>query len=465
MAIALNKRKNIFTDNPFFKEVSKTVKNIANETGKVVNNVVKEGKKVAENAIRKADRIRKKDKKMTNNRSNETKKTVVSIAKQTKKAITATSKKSIKDIFEGQIDIIKNHIAKNVKNMCEVSNNMGRKKVKFDEEKVDKDLKKELSGMRPLTGKELSDTVDMIVSENEVYNKDLWDKPIDKKDKKRNEFKTRNNETITRLRRYKDKETGLDALLIRRGNGDIELLFQGSKPAAHYPITATINTLTGNNDEETKILSKSNNESYKKDWGNNTVGNMTREQLILAKTIALTHGPNAYNKFLELEKEFSSREKGTPKQLIKALEIANQVKTEYGEKFKRVSGHSLGGAEAIYVASHLNLEAIAVDPAPVNNPGKDLYNKKILVIIPNNGEGMLNKIVPNKNGGKTFQFAPLNECTPDSIDKIGNLISGNKTSGKLPAISVEKGKNTHEVDDKDMEKVATQLSKKMGWSR
>ena len=67
MSIALNKRKNIFTDNPFFKEVSKTVKNIANETGKVVNNVVKEGKKVAENAIRKADRIRKKDKKMTNN--------------------------------------------------------------------------------------------------------------------------------------------------------------------------------------------------------------------------------------------------------------------------------------------------------------------------------------------------------------------------------------------------------------
>ena len=42
MAIALNKRKNIFMDNPFFKEVSKTVKNIANETGKTLKGVTKE---------------------------------------------------------------------------------------------------------------------------------------------------------------------------------------------------------------------------------------------------------------------------------------------------------------------------------------------------------------------------------------------------------------------------------------
>ena len=173
--------------------------------------------------------------------------------------------------------------------------------------------------MRPIKENELPALAAMIVSKNEVYDEELWDKPIDEKDKKKNEYTTISGEKIMRLKRYKDKETGLDALLIRRENGDIELFFQGSNPAIHYPISAPFNTLIGNTKEKTKVLSKENTENYNSDWKSNSIGNMTREQLILAKTVALAHGPNAYNKFLELEKEFSSNEKGTPKQLIKAL--------------------------------------------------------------------------------------------------------------------------------------------------
>ena len=520
MAIALNKRKNIFTDNPFFKEVSKTVKNIANETGKTLKGVTKEVNAIKnniKNSTKKiADNVAKGTFKVIKDVAKETHRVVTNVAKETKriaKNVKKGSKVVVSSIAKGKFGVLKNvadetnriiynvaketyKIATNVtKGTLKVIDDVGKEGEKivkdviketqrirknivkevsytlglpiFFEDDVTNELKKGVANMRPIKENELPALAAMIVSKNEVYDEELWDKPIDEKDKKKNEYTTISGEKIMRLKRYKDKETGLDALLIRRENGDIELFFQGSNPAIHYPISAPFNTLIGNTKEKTKVLSKENTENYNRDWKSNSIGNMTREQLILAKTVALAHGPNAYNKFLELEKEFSSNEKGTPKQLIKALEIANKVKSEYREEFKRVSGHSLGGAEAIYVASHLNLEAIAIDPAPVNNPGKFIDNKKMLAIIPNKGKGTLNKIVPNKNGGKTYEFAPLNEYTSNIVDKAVNLISGqgHKTKDNVATVSVKSDENHHEVNINDMKNTENNLRKKAGWSR
>ena len=58
-----------------------------------------------------------------------------------------------------------------------------------------------------------------------------------------------------------------------------------------------------------------------------------------------------------------------------------------------INGHSKGGGEAIYVASYLNVKALVNDPAPVVNPGPYINSNKILALIPNNGEGTLNRDV------------------------------------------------------------------------
>lgn len=82
-----------------------------------------------------------------------------------------------------------------------------------------------------------------------------------------------------------------------------------------------------------------------------------------------------------------------------ALEIARKVSTktyttENGtyKGLECVNGHSKGGGEAMYVASHIKgLRAIVSDPSPVVNPGPYIIDNKILAVIPGNGEGMLNR--------------------------------------------------------------------------
>ena len=83
-----------------------------------------------------------------------------------------------------------------------------------------------------------------------------------------------------------------------------------------------------------------------------------------------------------------------------ALEIARKVsiktyKTENGtyKGLECVNGHSKGGGEAMYVASHIKgLRAIVSDPSPVVNPGPFIGDNKILAVIGGNGEGMLNRV-------------------------------------------------------------------------
>lgn len=89
----------------------------------------------------------------------------------------------------------------------------------------------------------------------------------------------------------------------------------------------------------------------------------------------------------------------TPPNCEVALKIARKVSlktytTENGtyKGLECVNGHSKGGGEAMYVASHIKgLRAIVSDPSPVVNPGPYIIDNKILAVIPGNGEGMLNR--------------------------------------------------------------------------
>lgn len=130
--------------------------------------------------------------------------------------------------------------------------------------------------------------------------------------------------------------------------------------------------------------------------------------------------------FLSEKEYYKSYEKNTPKQYTDALNLANEWEKKHKVKITDTIGHSLGYGEGMYVASHKNLRAIGVDPAPVRNPGKYINNNKILVIVPDNGKGMLNsihRITPSdirspyrkvygytgnaSDGGLSYEFQPL----------------------------------------------------------
>ena len=130
--------------------------------------------------------------------------------------------------------------------------------------------------------------------------------------------------------------------------------------------------------------------------------------------------------FLSEKEYYKSYEKNTPKQYTDALKLANEWEKKHKVKITDTTGHSLGYGEGMYVASHKNLRAIGVDPAPGRNPGKYINNNKILVIVPDNGKGMLNsihRITPSdirspyrkvygytgnaSDGGLSYEFQPL----------------------------------------------------------
>ena len=141
---------------------------------------------------------------------------------------------------------------------------------------------------------------------------------------------------------YKDKKTGLIARAFgNKKNGKIEIFFGGS----NNPSKIFSDRVTG------------------LDWTNDIRS-------------AIQTPPN-YKVAYEFAKKFSG----------KTYEID-------GKKFSGVdgvNGFSKGGGEAMYVASRLNTKAVVIDPAPVINPGMYISNNKILAIIPNNGNGMLNR--------------------------------------------------------------------------
>ena len=178
---------------------------------------------------------------------------------------------------------------------------------------------------------------------------------------------------------------------------------------------------------------------------------------------------------------YRSNENGTPLDYQEALEFSKKIQNEYKngkDGFKglvRVSGHSKAGGASIYIASHLNIEAIAVDPAPVNNPGRYLYNNKILKVIPDN-EGdfingaLLNEVKTNSKGEKisssrTFglQKAVENINIKDPIGKLKNFqqfIKGPKTDNLATmVVEAKKGSLWHKTDIGDViEKEKTLLN-------
>lgn len=146
-------------------------------------------------------------------------------------------------------------------------------------------------------------------------------------------------DTYELLESFSDEPTGVSGYIVgNRKTGKTEIFFAGS------------------NDPTTFFKSS----ETRKDWGNN--------------------GKSAFT---------------TPPNYKKALEIAKKYKNGYGnyEPLDVINGHSKGGGEAIYVASYLNVKALVNDPAPVVNPGPYINSNKILALIPNNGEGTLNRAV------------------------------------------------------------------------
>lgn len=90
-----------------------------------------------------------------------------------------------------------------------------------------------------------------------------------------------------------------------------------------------------------------------------------------------------------------------------ALKVAREIKEKYStpvtvkcldgeirtfKELTTVNGHSKGGGEANYVASHLDLKSFTIDPAPCEYYGEYINNDKFLSVIPNNGVGTLNSI-------------------------------------------------------------------------
>ena len=208
----------------------------------------------------------------------------------------------------------------------------------------------------------------------------------------------------------------------------------------------------------TEILKKGG--QVLQDWNNNGGGNMRRSRLDLMTggLSEIVKSPVEGTLKFALRGMYESNENGTPLHYQEALELAKRVQNEYkdgkggyNKGLTRVSGHSKGGGEAIYTASHLNIEAIATDPAPVNNPGKYLYNNKIIRVVPNNGSGLLN-IKPSKAILElSTKVSPYSSKTlskdkiSDEIDKItknhktysvGALV-GKQRMDNLPTLEVK----------------------------
>ena len=143
---------------------------------------------------------------------------------------------------------------------------------------------------------------------------------------------------------YVDKKTGMSALVIgNRKTKNVEIIFGASQ-------------------DPTSIFKQDEDgEMGRKDW----IGNNARSPIM------------------------------TPDSQKAALEFALKIKEKYEEEHNgyktltTVNGHSKGGGEAIYAASHANLKCFIIDPAPVVNPGKYINNYKFLAMVPNMGNATL----------------------------------------------------------------------------
>lgn len=141
----------------------------------------------------------------------------------------------------------------------------------------------------------------------------------------------------------------------------------------------------------------------------------------------------------------------TPPNYKVALEIAKEINSKTykidGKEFsgvEGVNGFSKGGGEAMYVASKLNLKAVVTDPAPVINPGNFINNNKIIAIIPNDGNAMLNKArqIP---GSKLFTLEPKTGISEGNGNKKVSMVTAIPVRQKGTAMFNDHFPDVHDV--------------------
>jgi len=429
------------------KEAGKIVKNIARETSRIVRNVTNETKRITGNIIKGTAGVAKNIIKSTAKIANDVNKETIKI---------------VKDVAK-EVNRIKNNVVNEAKNVLYAASKLpiigsnARNLHAFLQEAEIEQINKELDAQEEEQDKKtFYDKIsNMELDESTVSNRvgaiDGSDDKSIYNNFKESKLKVGMEITIgkkDRAENFKileimDKtKSGIRGIAV--GNlktGKVEIILEGSMPPNEFFKNPT------------KVT---------KHWANNISGNMRRSSLGLLKGATSLNLPN----FSDV---YRSNENGTPLDYQEALEFSKKIQNEYknGKNgFKglvRVSGHSKAGGASIYIASHLNIEAIAVDPAPVNNPGRYLYNNKILKVIPDN-EGdfingaLLNEVKTNSKGEKisssrTFglQKAVENINIKVPIDKklenIKQVIKGPKTDNLATmVVKVKEGSLWHKTD-------------------
>ena len=130
-----------------------------------------------------------------------------------------------------------------------------------------------------------------------------------------------------------------------------------------------------------------------------------------------------------------------------AKKIASQTYEADGKKFSGidgVNGFSKGGGEAMYVASRMNIKAVVIDPAPVINPGMYISNNKILAVIPNNGNGMLNRArqIP---GTKLYTLEPKTGISEGKGKKKVSMVTAIPVNQRSNAMFNDHFPDVHDV--------------------
>ena len=441
------------------KEAGKIVKNIAGETSRIVRNVTNETKRITGNIIKGtagvAKNIIKSTAKIANDVNKETIKIVKDVAKETNR-IKDNVIKNVKTVLynASKLPIIGSNARDLHALLQEAEIEQINKELDAQEEEQDKKTFYDKISNMELDESTVSNRVGAI---DDSAKKSIYNNFNEGKLKVGMEITigSGNGKEKLKILEIMDKtKSGIRGIAV--GNmktGKVEIILEGSMPPSEFFKNPT------------KVT---------KHWANNISGNMRRTSSGLLKGATSLNLPN----FSDV---YRSNENGTPLDYQEALEFSKKIQNEYKngkDGFKglvRVSGHSKAGGASIYIASHLNIEAIAVDPAPVNNPGRYLYNNKILKVVPDN-EGdfingaLLNEVKTNSKGEKisssrTFglQKAVENINIKDPIGKLKNFqqfIKGPKTDNLATmVVKAKEGSLWHTTDIGDViEKEKTLLN-------
>ena len=434
------------------KEAGKIVKNIARETSRIVRDITNETKRITGNIIKGtagvAKNIIKSTTKIANDVNKETIKIVKDVAKETNRIKNNVVNEAKNILYAAsKLPIIGSNARDLHALLQEAEIEQINKELDAQEEEQDKKTFYDKISNMEFDETTISNIVGAIdgSADKSIYNnfnegklKVGMEITIGKKDRA---------EKLKILEIMDKTKSGIRGIAV--GNlktGKVEIILEGSTPPDKFF------------ENPTKVT---------KHWLNNIPGNMRRPTLDLLK------GATSPNHIPDLTDLYKSNENGTPLDYQEALEFSKKIQNEYknGKNgFKglvRVSGHSKAGGASIYIASHLNIEAIAVDPAPVNNPGRYLYNNKILKVVPDN-EGdfingaLLNEVKTNSKGEKisssrTFglQKAVENINIKVPIDKklenVKQVIKGSKIDNLATmVVKAKEGSLWHKTDIGDV---------------